>query len=181
MLRQSGFTARPIYVSPKPEVKGADLPRCYADLRIYWTAKDRNNCMQLSLSNEHLGMVRSKKTFGLRVEDTVFQQIWKGERPNEEVPKLVQMKSRWKLTGIPNFAEAGHVQKWLDEIEWKAKVLKKIKASVWLLGTDMLPPSQTLSFNSMPLLVEEFQGPSIAASTIVAGSLALQTIFFKDR
>lgn len=27
MLRQSGFTARPIYVSPKPEIKGADLPK----------------------------------------------------------------------------------------------------------------------------------------------------------
>ena len=175
MLKQSGFTAMPVYVSPKPETKGADYPICYASHRVYWTAKDRDHCMKISMAHPHLGMVRNRKTFGLRVEDAVFQKIWGEERPADEVPKMIRIRSRWRVTGIPAFAEFGHVQKWLDQVKWRAKVLKKLRNCTWMVGADSTPPESTLSFNGQPILLEEMTGGTKHEPVIMAGSLDKST------
>ena len=110
--------------SRKPKVQ---ITRFAMQATVYWTAKDRHHCMKISMAHPHLGMVRNRKTFGLRVEDAVFQKIWGEERPADEVPKMIRIRSRWRVTGIPAFAEFGHVQKWLDQVKWRAKVLKKLR------------------------------------------------------
>ena len=69
----------------------------------------------------------------------------------------------------------GHVQKWLDQVKWRAKVLKKLRNCTWMVGADSTPPESTLSFNGQPILLEEMTGGTKHEPVIMAGSLDKST------
>ena len=180
-LSLSGLTASVLYVSPKPLRKGDQLPKVFDGLRIFWCGKDRSQVLSLALEYKRQGIVRNRKSFGLRVSGDVFEEIWKKRRPGDPMPPSVVVSYKWRLSGIPESADSMAVTSWLHKIGWKAKVLKRLRNSVWLIGSDAEYKEMSSTFNDLPVLIEPVRQTQPEHQIIVAGawktpSLASSTV-----
>ena len=172
VLRQSGLGTPPIYVNPKPPSKGGVLPALFADNRVIWTGKDRVDALRATAdAPKHLGLVRNRGGIGIRIPNSIFEVTWKALGIAKPLPPDVEVKSKWTLQGAPASAVATEVQEWLSQLKWKARVLKRLRVGVWLIGAASEPPYEgPYSINLQPVLLIKREEADVPTSTVVAGS-----------
>lgn len=163
LLQRSGFNR--IYIGPKNE-SGAPHDKW----KVIWVTgnAEQIEAQAASLSGA-AGLVKGKKSLGVRVEACTFEQVWRILKPNVELPDTRNTSKLFKVQPLPHGTDKTALQKWSEDIHWEIKAIRAIGARTWLLGANVNPPS-VLVFNGQPLIAEPVQ-PRIKAvgGAIVAG------------
>lgn len=163
LLQRSGFNH--IYIGPKNE-SGAP----HEKWKVIWVTGniEQIEAQAASLSGA-AGLVRGKKSLGIRVESSAFEQVWKILKPNAELPDTRNTSMMFKIQPLPHGIDKVALQKWSEDIKWDIKPIRPIGARTWLLGSNTNPPT-VLIFNGQPLIAESVQ-PRVKAlgGAIVAG------------
>ena len=113
------------------------------------------------------GLVKGKKSYGLRVETGAFNSVWERIKPGQECPDTRQTKFLFKVQPFPNGTDATVLLNWSKHIGWSIKPIKALGAKQWVLGSDDCPPN-ILMFNSQPLLVQQIHQKGIKPTGAIA-------------
>eukprot|EP00438_Fugacium_kawagutii_P030959 Skav228893 [mRNA] locus=scaffold194:273935:279316:- [translate_table: standard] len=166
LLRRSGFSK--IYICPKSE---KDVPD--ERWKVVWLPP-ATNLLELESHANNIagaaGLVLAKKGIGLRVEATNFLNAWKTLKPDAEPPEMSSFRWRFKIHPLPLGVTAEVLKLWAKQnFDWTIRPLRSVGAKQWLIAADVIP-SQILTFNSQPLLLQQLPDKGIrTASTISAG------------
>lgn len=122
------------------------------------------------------GLIKGKKSFGLRVESGAFASVWDRIKPGQDCPDTRQTKYLFKVQPFPNGTDSNVLVEWSKKIGWSIKPIKALGAKQWVLGSDELPPN-ILMFNSQPLLVQQMHQKGIKSTGAIAvGPRQIKTI-----
>lgn len=147
LLRRSGFNR--IYVTRKNSQGGTE-----DGWRIIWL--NHSTCQIESMSMNLTGasgLVRTAKSYGLRVEHGSFESAWSKLRPDADIPDTRQMRFTYKVHPLPAGTDKEILGQWAAQYKWDIKALRPLGARSWLIASDQAPPN-LLMFNSQPLLVQ---------------------------
>eukprot|EP00438_Fugacium_kawagutii_P005228 Skav208685 [mRNA] locus=scaffold6485:1060:4992:+ [translate_table: standard] len=162
-LQRSGFNG--IYITPKQS--DGTLAQGY---RVIWLEGNPKQLESKCIAVPGVaGLVRGKKSYGLRIEVASFSAAWNRLRPGQPIPDHTQTSRLYKLQPMPNGTDASIVVQWAAQHGWKVKAIKALGAKQWLVGADAPPPS-VLCFNTQPILAQEVaqKGP-VPQGAIAAG------------
>ena len=148
MLKRSGFNK--IYVTPKdPSGKP------HGSWKVIWMDQTP---VQLEARSATLagaaGLVRGKRSYGLRIEAGTFAQAWDILKPGQTKPDLRSTDMVFKVQPLPQGITAENLTQWGQMSAWDIKPIKAIGAKQWIVGSDK-PPPNLLQFNGQPLLVRQ--------------------------
>ncbi len=163
LLQRSGFNH--IYIGPKNDT-GAP----HEKWKVIWVTGnlEQVEAQAASLSGA-AGLVKGKKSLGIRVESSAFEQVWKIIKPSVALPDTRNTSMMFKIQPLPHGIDKEALQKWSEDIKWDFKPIKAMGARTWLLGANTTPPT-VLIFNGQPLIAASVQ-PRVKAfgGAIVAG------------
>ena len=170
LLVISGFNR--MWVTPKSQNGRLDVT-----WRIIWvegTWAHLNS--QASKVTGCAGLVRSRKSFGLRFSAVDYETAWKVINPDRPVPAAHDTSNVFQVQSLPYGCNADMLRKWSEAIGWEFKPLKALGPTAWLVGSQNLPPSEFLTFNAKPVLVKLIPPKdSVNSSPIIAGPLPSKT------
>ncbi|CAE7630128.1 unnamed protein product [Symbiodinium sp. CCMP2592] len=148
LLRYSGHAQ--VYLTPK--TWQGDIAKGYA---VVWAAGEKDEVMRQSLQvPDPLGIVRSKKRFGIRVAEANFEAAWNIVRPHQDAPPKVEVTGLFKLLSAPPQVRASDIQNWARQMSWEVRPLRCLGPGQWLLGAASPPPEGLLSMNKQTVLVQ---------------------------
>ena len=168
MLKRSGFNK--IYITPKDP---AGKP--HASWKVIWLDQTP---VQLEAKSATLagaaGLVKGKKSYGVRVDSGNFAQAWGILKPGQTQPDMRSTAMVFKLQPLPQGITAENLTEWGTKSSWAIKPIKAIGAKQWIVGSDQAPPN-LLQFNGQPLLVRQlYQKSTQDMQPIVAGPRQLK-------
>lgn len=161
MLKRSGFNK--LYVTPKDEQGRID-----PSWQVIWLDIP---VKQIEAKTAGLqgtaGLIRGKKSYGLRVEAGAFGSVWERIKPGQDCPDNRQTKYLFKVQPFPNGTDSAVLINWSQKIGWSIKPIKALGAKQWILGSDECPPN-ILMFNTQPLLVQQIHQKGIKPTGAIA-------------
>ena len=171
LLQRSGFNK--IYIGPKN-----NLGAPHDNWKVIWVTGniEQVEAQAASLSGA-AGLVKGKKSLGIRVESSVFEKVWAILKPNVNPPDTRTTSLLFKIQPLPHGTDKEALQKWSEDTKWEFKPIRAIGARTWLLGSNSNPPT-VLVFNGQPLIAESVQPRTKAlGGAIVAGPKYLPKTF----
>ena len=164
LLRVSGHSG--VYITPK--TWQGDIAKGYA---IVWTTGDQEEAKRLSLQvADPLGIVRSKKRFGIRVAEANYEATWATVRPGDaSAPPKVEVTGLYKLLSAPPQLRGSDIQDWAKQMGWIVRPLRCSSPGQWLLGSNGPPPPGLLSINQQVVLVQPVAPRSSDKPVVQAG------------
>lgn len=175
LLKRSGFNA--LYATPK-QFQGKASP----DWRVIWIDKAPTAIETLALPFPFTaGLVKGKKTLGLRVETQFFLTMWNHLFPNVDPPQQVPPGQVWKMTPLPYGIDRAILLQWSEHIAWKIYPMRPLGAKTWLVSSPDPPPSELLYFNGTPVIVKKLpQRQQEVDHGVIAGPKSKQSPVAKD-
>ena len=170
LLKRSGFCK--IFITPK-DSNGKPHP----DWRVIWIDATP---VQLEVKASGItgvaGLIKGKKSYGLRIEATAFDAAWTALKPGQPKPDLRITAMTFRIQPLPQGITSQSLQEWGEKTGWDIKPIKAVGAKQWVVGSDHHPPS-ILQFNGQPLLVKQlYQKALNDNSAIAAGPRTIQNI-----
>ena len=164
LLRVSGHSG--VYITPK--TWQGDIAKGYA---IVWTTGDQEEAKRLSLQvADPLGIVRSKKRYGIRVAEANYEATWAVVRPGDaSAPPKVDVTGLYKLLSAPPQLRSADIQDWAKQMGWTVRPLRCLSPGQWLLGSNGPPPTGLLSINQQAVLVQAVAPRSSDKPIVQAG------------
>ena len=161
LLKRSGFNK--IFITPKNEVGRPDPA-----WKIIWLSE---TVMQIESKASGIhgtaGLVKGKKSRGLRVEQSVFRSTWDKLKPGTEPPDLRETKFVFRLQPLPLGIDAQNLRAWGEQIKWNIRPIRAVGAKQWIIGSDDQPPN-ILMFNGQPLLVQQLHQKQLVGTGVIA-------------
>ena len=99
------------------------------------------------------GFIRGKKSTGIRVEISAFEEMWAKIKPDVPVPQQIPEGKLWKVQPMPFGVDKDIVNEWAANVKWEAHAIRPLGPKAWILSSAKAPPEGILSFNDHPLLV----------------------------
>ena len=162
LLPRSGFTS--IYMTPKSDGKICN------DYMVIWLKMNKH---QIEVQSAQLaytyGLVRTFKTMGIRVSKAYYSTAFQLLRPNDKEPVIVENNFRYRLDGGPTGLTQESLQFWLSACQWKARPLRALGATSWLISAETECPSGHLSINGQTVLLRVLPNSRRDQVTVVAG------------
>ena len=161
LLKRSGFNK--IYVTPKNEVGRPDPA-----WKIIWLTdtvlqiESKATCIHGTA-----GLVKGKKSHGLRVEQSVFRSTWEKFKPGTEPPDIRDTQFVYRLQPLPLGTDAQNLTMWGQQIKWEIRPIRAVGAKQWIVGSNE-PPPNIVMFNSQPLLVQQLHQKQLAGAGVIA-------------
>ena len=147
ILMKSGFNK--LFCTPKNA-----MGRLNTGYQVIWLNCD--SC-QAAVSSAKLasplGLVRGRKTLGIRVRDTDFDEAWKVLCPQQPLPTKQAGEHVYRIDGLPFGVTLPTMKQWCDKISWKAQPIRALGPQSMLLRTDDAPPDGLHMFNSQVVLI----------------------------
>lgn len=166
LLSQSGFNS--IFATPKSHDHRIDD----SAFRVIWVPGTLPHVTSIaSGSTSCLGLVKGKKTYGLRFRTEHFADAWDQINPGVPQPDHNGGSQIYRLEPLPYGCTGETIAKWSQQIGWSLKPLKGLGPKGWLIATNEKPPPGVLQFNGSPVLAQ-FLPPKQSVSshrTILAG------------
>ena len=164
LLTLSGFNK--LWVTPKDHEGRLDT-----SWRIIWTEGSLAHLSSLASKTKGCaGMVKNKKSMGLRYAKGDYDQAWAVIFPDREIPKAHDMQHMFQLQSLPYGCSASMLEQWSQNNKWNFKAVKALGPNAWLIGSAEMPPQGIHMFNSKPILIKYLPPKDVAArSPIVAG------------
>ena len=163
LLKRSGFNK--IFITPK-DTTGKPHPAW----KVVWL--DLNPVkleVQAAALTGSAGLVKGKKSYGIRVEASTFEAAWTTLKPGLPQPDLRVTALLFRLQPLPQGITSANLLEWGRVSGWDIKPIKAVGAKQWIVGSDNAPPS-ILQFNGQPLLVKQIhQKGTQGTSAIAAG------------
>ena len=137
------------------------------------------------------GLIRGRKSQGIRVESSHFPEIWEKFHPGVEPPKKTPQGDVYKIQPLPFGVDREVLQEWADSNLWNMHPLKPLGAKTWLVNSSEAPPKDVMFFNSSPLLINKMQpkntenpigliaGPKSISAAITVPPVKNPTVFQK--
>eukprot|EP00438_Fugacium_kawagutii_P021236 Skav201652 [mRNA] locus=scaffold3160:200616:203792:+ [translate_table: standard] len=153
-LCMSGMTNPPIYVSLK-KTQGSEENQD-ASYRIVWVGKCLNAalCLTGPLTG-HFGIIHKPPSFGVRVSKENFEQAWKQLRGKEDVPSMVETKTKWIIEGTPKYLTCQQLEAWAEGLKWPIRVIRRLNDGKFIIGTETKAPGEHMSINGQTLLLKQ--------------------------
>lgn len=162
LLPRSGFTS--IYMTPKEDGKISN------EYMVIWLKLNKH---QIEVQSAQLaytyGLVRTFKTMGIRVSKAYYTTAFQLLRPNDKEPVIVENNFRYRLDGGPTGLTQDTLQVWLSACQWKARPLRALGATSWLISAETECPSGHLSINGQTVLLRLQPNSRRDQVTVVAG------------
>ena len=138
---------------------------------VVWVGRTREEAAkQAILTQEQYGIVKGRTRYGLRVKAACFERAFRALRPNEVPPAQVAVRSLYRMGPMPASASMDTVSSFLSKLRWKAKVLKMLNPTFWLVGSADPPPSNDVpSCNGEPVLISPVPERSRQMPVVQAG------------
>eukprot|EP00438_Fugacium_kawagutii_P013168 Skav223274 [mRNA] locus=scaffold3424:172965:177320:+ [translate_table: standard] len=167
LLRQSGWNS--IYMVPKGDDQNhRSMPD--TQYAVIWTAQPKQETMVTAKEIQaSLGLVRNRNSVGIRVAHGSFEEAWKKIHPSKDMPSSVQVQKVFRAQNLPSNITIVEIRQWLENIGWKAKPMKKLSHSIWLIGADGDPPQTSLVLNDNVILLTQQMKKPEAITPILAG------------
>jgi hypothetical protein len=164
LLTLSGFNR--VWITPKDNQGRLDMT-----WRVIWTDGSIAHLTSLaSKTNECAGMVRNKKSLGLRYAKEDFELAWAVIYPDKEVPKTHDVQHLFQVQSLPYGCSAEMLEQWSQHIQWGFKAIKALGPNAWLIGSSTMPPEGLHLFNNKPVLLKYLPPRDTAISNpIIAG------------
>eukprot|EP00438_Fugacium_kawagutii_P024142 Skav222778 [mRNA] locus=scaffold600:460272:465151:+ [translate_table: standard] len=136
LLRRSGFNH--LWVVPK-DATGQPSP----DWRVIWMDFPADVIEAKALQHPATaGLVKGRKTTGLRVETKAFAEVWALFFPDREVPAPIPRGTQWKLYPLPMGIDRVVLQEWAASFDWAVHPLRPLGARAWVVGLVAGPRSK---------------------------------------
>ena len=168
LLKKSGFNK--IYITPKD-----DTGKPHPAWKVIWLDQ---TAVQIEARTSTIagtaGLVRGRKSLGIRIETGFFQNAWAKLKPGESQPDLRQTALVFKLQPLPQGTTADSLVAWGALCNWDIKPIKALGAKQWVIGSDV-PPPPILQFNGQPILAQQLYQKGRDQSAIVAGPRKVTT------
>lgn len=164
MLVKSGFNK--IFINPK-----SDSGRPQEQFRVLWIQGDLAHVTATAASTENCcGLIRGKRSYGLRYTQDGFKMAWTNLHPGEEVPEQLGGAHTFKLEPLPFGVTQQSLHEWALLYKWKIRAIKALGPRTWLITSADQPPEQLLQFNGHPLIARYIPPKTQApAQSIIAG------------
>ena len=168
LLQKSGFNK--MYITPKDE-SGKPHP----SWKVIWLDQ---TAVQIEAKTSTLtgtaGLVKGRKSLGIRIESGSFQLAWSKLKPGEPLPDMRQTALVFKIQPLPQGTTAENLTEWGKLSNWNIKPIKALGAKQWIVGSDTPPPA-ILLFNGHPILAQQLYQKGLRdQSAIAAGPRRLQ-------
>lgn len=166
LLTISGFNR--MWVTPKNQMGRLDTAWRIIWIEGTWAHLNTQASKVVGCS----GLVRSKSSYGLRFSNEDYAAAWKILCPEKAMPTAHDTTFLFQIQSLPYGCSSEMLQKWSEANKWPCKPIKALGPASWLVGSQIKPPSDFMTFNGKPVLVK-FIPPkdSVKASPIVAGPL----------
>jgi len=147
LLRRSGFNR--LFITPKTTTgKPSD------QWRVIWLPQTSQQLEAMCLGQSCIaGLIRGRKSQGIRVEASHFQEIWDKFHPGVEPPRKTPQGDVYKIQPLPFGVDRAVLQEWADSNSWEMHPIKPLGAKTWLVNSSVSPPKEVMFFNSSPLLI----------------------------
>ncbi len=147
LLRRSGFNR--LFITPKT-VNGKPSDQW----RVIWLPQTIQQLEAMCLGQAcTAGLIRGRKSQGIRVESNHFQEMWEKFHPGVEPPKKTPQGDIYKIQPLPFGVDKEVLQEWADSNSWKIHPVRSLGAKTWLVNAENAPPREVMFFNSNPLLI----------------------------
>eukprot|EP00435_Cladocopium_sp_Y103_P064573 s101_g26.t1 len=169
LLRRSGFNH--IFITPK-----ASDGQPSQEWRIIWLAMTPKEIETKTTSIlGTAGLIKGRKSIGLRVEEKAFHAAWAKLRPDDELPDQRIMTHVFKLQPLPLGLDHAILKTWAETQGWDIKPIKPLGAKQWIVSSDAMPPA-VLNFNGHPLLCQKLVQKNLKPiGAIAAGPRTFRT------
>ena len=167
LLRRSGFNR--LFVTPKTTSgKPSD------QWRVIWLPQTIQQLEAMCLGQSSTaGLIRGRKSQGIRVETNHFQELWDKFHPGVAPPKKTPQGDTFKIQPLPFGVDREVLQEWADNNSWQMHPIRPLGAKTWLVNAATLPPKEVMFFNNNPLLITKMIPKTTDVSTgLVAGPRA---------
>eukprot|EP00435_Cladocopium_sp_Y103_P019095 s359_g4.t1 len=134
LLLKSGFNK--LYCTPKNA-----MGRLNTGYQVIWLNCD--SCQAAAFSAKlpsPLGLVRGRKTLGIRVKEADFPDAWKILCPQQPLPTKQAGEHVYRIDGLPFGVTLPNMKQWCDKIGWNAQPIRALGPQSMLLRTDDTPP-----------------------------------------
>ena len=147
LLRRSGFNR--LFVTPKTtNGKPSD------QWRVIWLPQSIQQLEAMCLGQSSTaGLIRGRKSQGVRVEASHFDEMWEKFHPGVEPPRRTPQGDTYKIQALPFGVDREVLQEWADGNHWEMHPIKPLGAKTWLVNSAVAPPKDVMFFNSSPLLI----------------------------
>eukprot|EP00438_Fugacium_kawagutii_P006642 Skav236181 [mRNA] locus=scaffold4167:100:1953:- [translate_table: standard] len=144
VLSRSGFNG--IFLNPKGATgRPSEL------YRILWVGGDVAHATSCAAKTQScLGLVKGKKSLGLRFSVPTYEAAWKTLFPDADIPTNNGGIHAHKVENLPYGCDAKSIEQWGMQYGWGIKGVKGPRA--WLVTTGAQAPEGILMFNGSPII-----------------------------
>ena len=147
LLRRSGYNN--LFVTPK-EAGGKPATKW----KPIWTDIPKATLEAKFVTHPATaGYIKGRKSTGIRVEATVFAELWAAIKPDVPLPEVIPEGKTWKVQPLPFGVDKEIINEWLAHIKWDAHAIRPLGPKAWIISSLVAPPEGILAFNDHPLLV----------------------------
>ena len=147
LLSRSGL--KKLYCTPK--ITDGSLDTTF---RVLWLNSDSCQAavMSAKVANS-LGLVKERKTLGLRFRDADFDAAWDILFPNLPRPSKKSGDKVFRVDGLPFGVTLDMMGQWADKIGWKCQPMSSLGPQAMLIRADDEPPAGINMFNAHPVII----------------------------
>ena len=161
LLKRSGFNS--IYITPKNDIGRPD-----PTWKIIWLS---DTVLQIESKATAIhgaaGLVKGRKSRGLRVEQAVFRSTWEKLKPGTTPPDIRETQHVFRLQPLPLGTDSQILASSAKQSNWDIRPIRAVGAKQWVVGSNDLPPN-ILMFNGQPLLVQQLHQKQINGTGVIA-------------
>ncbi|CAL1157993.1 unnamed protein product, partial [Cladocopium goreaui] len=146
LLAKSGFNK--LYCTPKT----AD-GRLDTTYRVLWLADSGQAAVYSAKVANSLGLVKGKKTLGLRFRASDFDSAWAVLCPGQPMPGQKAGELVFRVDGLPFGVTTTMIDTWAQKIKWNCQAVRALGPQAMLVRSDEQPPPGVVMFNTQAVLI----------------------------
>jgi len=144
--------------------------------QVIWMQCDSCQAAVSSAKVPHsLGLVRGRKTLGIRVKETDFEAAWQILCPTLPKPTKQAGEHVYRIDGLPFGVTLTMMEQWLQKITWDAQPMRALGPQSMLIRSDLAPPEGLHMFNTQPVLIRWLPPRSMQTAPLLVGPKASRT------
>eukprot|EP00438_Fugacium_kawagutii_P035677 Skav231662 [mRNA] locus=scaffold823:199345:203959:- [translate_table: standard] len=149
LLAASGFNS--IYATPKTAEGRIDDEHW----KVIWVEGSFQHVTSKANSSPSCqGLIRGKRSFGLRFSVSNYDDAWTHLNPGVPKPCLNGGSQVYRLQPLPFGCTNETIAQWANSVGWTIKPLKSLGPRAYLVATNQPPPEGVLVFNGSPIIAQ---------------------------
>ena len=168
ILQQSGWNR--VFMVPKND----DNFAANVTYSVLWTGNELEQTqIQAKLLQSNLGLIKNRGRFGIRVHFDAFKKSWELLFPDAAVPDQIKVTQIFRVQGLPPNVSNSEIKKWIEQLSWEAKPIRRVAHGIWLVGGSKMPDQETCTFNGNVIMISLVDRRDNADSNPVIAGKAL--------